>query len=53
MKNNEQPFLDELIHKEPDFLDTSSEDVSDDEILEYLAKIIAEIYLDENKKEGN
>ena len=30
-----------------DFLDTSSENVTEDEILDYLARIISEIYLSE------
>ena len=41
-----------------DFLDTSSDDVTDDMMLDYLARIISEIYLQEahgigTKKEGS
>lgn len=38
-------------HGIPEFLDTSSENVTEDQVLDYLAKIIADIYLDEGAKE--
>ena len=34
----------------PDFLDTSLEEVSDDEILRYLAQILADIYLTQHEE---
>ena len=43
----QKKIKDVLISRNLDFLDTSSENVTEDEILSYLASIIADVYLKE------